>query len=91
MQYRTIAASVLVVPAILAAQPKSAIEFYDTTGANATTRFGWRGSQADGELYIQTPVGDDAVTVNQGDMHVSGDVTASGTRIRDRGRIGICR
>lgn len=79
MHYRLILACAVTIPAVLTAQPKSAIEFYDTTGANATARFGWRGSQADGEFYVQTPVGSDAVTVKQGDMAVAGDVNATGT------------
>lgn len=79
MHYRLILACAVTIPVVLRAQPKSAIEFYDTTGANATARFGWRGSQAAGEFYVQTPVGSDAVTVRQGDMAVAGDVSATGT------------
>ncbi len=77
MQYRTITLCALVIPTLLAGQPKSAIEFYDTTGTDATVRFGYRGSKADGEFYVETPVGTDAVTVKNGDMQVSGDVSAS--------------
>ncbi|MBD3242634.1 MAG: hypothetical protein GF331_18735 [Chitinivibrionales bacterium] len=77
MQYRTITLCALAIPALLAAQPKSAIEFYDTTGTDATARFGYRGSKADGEFYVQNPVGSDAITVKDGDMQVSGDVSAS--------------
>jgi hypothetical protein len=35
------------------AQPKSALEFYDSTGANATARFGWEGSQANGKFFCR--------------------------------------
>jgi len=59
------------------AQPKSALEFYDSTGANATARFGWEGDEADGKFFLQAPVGTDVVTVEDGNMDVSGEITAA--------------
>jgi hypothetical protein len=67
-----------VAAAAVVAEPKSALEFYDSTGSNATARFGWEGSQANGKFFLQAPVGTDAVTVQGGNMQVGGEVTATG-------------
>ena len=62
---------------VTAAQPKSALEFYDSTGTNATARFGWQGSAVDGRFFIEAPPGTDVVTVEGGDMTVRGEVSAT--------------
>ncbi len=62
--------------ALTAGQPKSALEFYDTTGATATARFGWKGAANDGRFYIETPVGSEAVGVQDGALTVHGEIHA---------------
>ncbi|MBN1600853.1 MAG: tail fiber domain-containing protein [Chitinispirillaceae bacterium] len=56
------------------AQSKSAIEFYDTTGADRVSKFGWSGSKDDGKFFIETPT--DSMILKDGNMGVSGTVTA---------------
>lgn len=58
-------------------QPTSAIEFYDSTGTDASARLGWRGPSGTGTFFVQSPVGVDAVTVTGGGMAVSGDLQAA--------------
>jgi hypothetical protein len=70
-------AATLMLSIMTAAQPKSALEFYDSTGANATARFGWEGSEASGRFFLQAPVGTDAVSVRNGDMSLAGEVSAA--------------
>ena len=57
-------------------QPTSAIQFYDTTGAHPTVQFGWRGG-IDGEFYLQMPDGTDGAVVKDGNLSVSGAVSAA--------------
>ena len=60
------------------AQAKSAIQFWDTTGANATGKIGWSGDQTTGKVFVQTPNTADAVTIdNSGNTAVKGSVTAT--------------
>lgn len=56
------------------AQSKSAIEFYDTTGVDRVSKFGWSGSKTNGKFFIETPT--DSLTLKNGNLGVSGDVTA---------------
>jgi hypothetical protein len=56
------------------AQPKSAIEFFDTTGSQSVSKFGWSGSKTDGKFFIETAT--DSLSVKNGDMKFSGTVTA---------------
>ena len=61
----------------LLAQPKSAVEFYDTNGTVPTGRIGWTGSPSNGNIYIETPPGNSTpLTVKQGNLTVPGSVTA---------------
>jgi hypothetical protein len=61
---------------LLSAQPKSALEFYDTTGTNAKARFGWTDANG-GEFFLQAPVGTNVLTTQEDDVTVSGNVTAN--------------
>ncbi len=58
----------------VSAQSKSAIEFFDTTGADRVSKFGWSGSKVDGKFFITTPT--DSIAVKNGNMSFSGSVTA---------------
>lgn len=59
------------------AQPKSAIEFYDTTGSDATARIGWEGPRATGKLFVESPVGTELLNMQNGQMSVNGQVSAT--------------
>jgi Collagen triple helix repeat (20 copies) len=56
------------------AQSKSAIEFFDTTGAQSVTKFGWSGSKTDGKFFIKTS--SDSLEIKNGTVKVSGTVNA---------------
>jgi hypothetical protein len=73
----------------LFAQPQSAIEFYDSTGTNATAKFGWSGDAAGGNFYIETPNDGEPVKVKQGNVTVDGNVTAASFTGDGRGLTGI--
>ncbi|MFP4418701.1 MAG: hypothetical protein ACLFSB_15680 [Chitinispirillaceae bacterium] len=60
----------------LQAQPSSAIEFYDTTGTESTSKIGWTGNAEDGHFFIETPDDNSGVTVKNGNIEVDGTVTA---------------
>ena len=74
---RTVGVILIAVPSLALSQPKSAIQFYDTTGAEPTLRMGWRGGLADGEFYLSSPVGSDLLTIRQGTVTVDGAVSAT--------------
>jgi hypothetical protein len=57
------------------AQPKSAVEFFDTTGVDPVSKFGWSGSKADGQFYIHTP--SDSISIKNGTATVSGTLRAT--------------
>ena len=57
------------------AQPKSAVEFFDTTGVDPVSKFGWSGSKADGQFYIHTP--SDSINIKNGTATVSGTLRAA--------------
>jgi hypothetical protein len=57
------------------AQPKSAVEFFDTTGVDPVSKFGWSGSKADGQFYIHTP--SDSFSIKNGTVSVSGTLRAN--------------
>lgn len=73
------------------AQPKSAVQFYDTTGSNPTAQFGWRGTVESGELYLQAPMGNDAATFNDGNLDVSGTVNAQAFTGNGAGLDGVAQ
>ncbi|MBD3319722.1 MAG: hypothetical protein GF350_01350, partial [Chitinivibrionales bacterium] len=52
----------------LSAEPNSAIQLYDSTGANPTSRFGWRGDAQNGEFYVSTPGAGSDVTIKNGEV-----------------------
>lgn len=53
-------------------QQTSALEFYDSTGATATSRFGWNGNAANGHFFIETPADGQGVKVEQGVITADG-------------------
>ena len=57
------------------AQPKSAVEFFDTTGVDPVSKFGWSGSKANGQFYIHTP--SDSISIKNGTATVSGTLRAT--------------
>ena len=57
------------------AQPKSAVEFFDTIGVDPVSKFGWSGSKADGQFYIHTP--SDSISIKNGTATVSGTLRAT--------------
>lgn len=77
MSKKALLISIVLLPALLLGQPKSALEFYDSTGTAATARFGWHEESGGGKFYIQTPVGSEALNVKQGKLTVNGDVEAT--------------
>ena len=40
---------------LICGQPKSEIEFFDSTGSSSTAKFGWAGDATNGNFYIETP------------------------------------
>jgi len=72
--HATTLASVVAATAALA-QPKSALEFYDTTGTNPTSRLGWTDADG-GKFFLQAPVGTDVLTANPDSVSVSGRLNA---------------
>jgi len=58
------------------AQPKSAIEFYDTTENEATSQIGWTGDKAAGKFFISTPGAAAPLTSQKGNLTVPDTVTA---------------
>jgi hypothetical protein len=58
-------------------QSKSAIQFYDTTGATKTTRFGWTGGTSDGHFFVTTPTDGEVVNVKGKDLTITGAVKAA--------------
>jgi post-segregation antitoxin (ccd killing protein) len=63
----------------LFAQSKSAVQFYDTTGATKTGKIGWTGDAVTGHVFIQTPQDGEVIkTVPGTGVQVTGGVTASG-------------
>jgi len=90
-------ASVVAVTVALA-QPKSALEFYDTTGANPTSRLGWTDADG-GKFFLQAPVGTDVLTANPDSVSVPGRLNAgsfsgdgselSGVRTRAADVVGL--
>lgn len=71
------ALSVIVLCMNVQGQMKSAVQFYDTTGATPTAKFGWSGSSADGQFFVNTPGDGDVMTIKNGNAAVKGTVTAS--------------
>jgi len=69
-------AGVTLLATLVSAQPKSALEFYDTTGTNPTARFGWTDADG-GKFFLQAPVGTNVLTTQGDDMTVAGEVTAT--------------
>ncbi len=63
--------------AVAFAQSKSAIQFYDTTGANKTGKIGWTGDAATGNMFIQTPQDGMLLKTQSGGVAVTGSVTAT--------------
>lgn len=57
------------------AQPKSAVEFFDTTGVDPVSKFGWSGNKANGQFYIHTP--SDTISIKNGTATVSGILRAT--------------
>ena len=62
----------------LLAQSRSALQFYDSTGATPTAKFGWTGDPATGNFFIETPDDGNGITAKNGDLTVDGTVSASG-------------
>jgi len=67
-------ATILALALSASAQTSSAIEFYDTTGATATSRIGWTGSATGGNIYISTPDDGNGVSVKNGVITAEGFV-----------------
>lgn len=75
MRRHHVVLTVLITVLAASAQPRSAVEFFDTTGAEPVSKFGWSGSKADGQFYIQTPK--DSITVKNGTTTISGTLKAN--------------
>jgi hypothetical protein len=58
-------------------QSKSAIQFYDTTGATKTSRLGWTGGTSDGHFFVTTPTDGEVVNVKGKDLTITGAVKAA--------------
>ncbi|MFC1586146.1 tail fiber domain-containing protein [Fibrobacterota bacterium] len=69
---------VITASGLLVAQPTSAIEFYDSTGAAVTSRFGWQGDATSGNFYIETPNDGNGLQLQGGNMTLDGSVSATG-------------
>jgi hypothetical protein len=59
------------------AQSKSAIQFWDTTGASKTGRVGWTGDVSSGHFFIHTPNEEELIKSKTGGIDVNGSVTAT--------------
>ena len=57
-------------------QGASSIQFYDSTGATATAKFGWSGDAATGNFFIETPNDANGLSIKDGNVTVDGNVTA---------------
>jgi hypothetical protein len=57
-------------------QPKSAIQFYDTTTTQPTAKIGWTGTASNGKFFIQMP-NNQQITDSSGDVTITGRVTAT--------------
>jgi len=65
------------------AQPKSAVEFYDTTGTTPVARFGWQGESGTGKFFVDAPPGTEAMSIQNRNLTAAGEVAA--TRFRGDG------
>jgi hypothetical protein len=59
------------------AQSKSAVQFYDTTGATKTGKVGWTGDAASGHMFIQTPNEGEVIKTRAGGVDINGTVNAT--------------
>jgi hypothetical protein len=59
-----------------AQQPKSGIQFWDTTGTNQTAKVGWTGDASNGNFYIEMP-NNKNITAKDGNVSVTGEMTAT--------------
>jgi hypothetical protein len=58
------------------AQSKSAVQFYDTTGATKTGKVGWTGDVSGGHMFIQTPNEGEIIKTKAGGVDINGTVSA---------------
>lgn len=89
MHWHTSVFLMALTPGFIMGQPASAVEFYDTTGTDATMRMGWRGNKTDGEFYLQTPFGIDRMCANDSGISVTGKVSATSFEGDGSGLTGI--
>jgi hypothetical protein len=59
------------------AQSKSAVQFYDSTGASKTGKIGWSGDAANGHFFLQTPADGEILKSKSGGVEVSGAMSAT--------------
>jgi hypothetical protein len=59
------------------AQSKSAIQFYDSTGAAKTGKIGWTGDATNGHFFVQTPSNGEVLKSNSNGIEVTGTFSAN--------------
>lgn len=70
-------------------QPNSAVQFYDSTGATPTSKFGWQGSAAAGKFYIEMPNSGNGFSLQNGNMTLDGNIKATSFTGNGSGLTGI--
>lgn len=65
------------VQALTFGQPRSAIQFYDSTGSAETAALGWSGTTETGKFHIDVPAKPDIVKIENGQMTVEGAIGAT--------------
>jgi hypothetical protein len=58
-------------------QSKSAVQFYDSTGASKTGKIGWSGDATNGHFFLQTPADGEMLKSKTGGVEVSGTMSAT--------------
>ncbi|MDD5674903.1 MAG: tail fiber domain-containing protein [Chitinivibrionales bacterium] len=64
--------------AMVLAQSKSAIQFYDTLGTTKTGKVGWTGDATTGHFFVQTPNEGEVLKSQVGGVAVNGAINATG-------------
>jgi len=55
----------------------SALQFYDTSGAYPTAKFGWEGDPNNGIFFIETPQQSKNLTLKNGTLHIQGPIQST--------------
>lgn len=74
---------------VFAQSQSSAIQFYDSTGAVPTSKFGWQGNATSGKFFIETPNDGNGVSIQNGNVTVDGSITAKSFVGNGSGLTGI--